>query len=641
MPGTLGSVGDSLHDAFVQEVQEYEETYREQLTPYFQDGVRYQQMYFALKEDERLPHEEWRSSISSNAPFSSVETAVSAESSILNSIDPPVQAEGVSGEDEISARGIERLIDFRLRRMRWRLKQDAIIRDTAIQGMCWPKLTWKRDASYTRVEITPEQYDHWLHQISQAVMAGAPPPPGDEIEFEAWRQMVEQAGMPPVPAIPQGGVREIIHFNGSWVDLVPNSAMRWDPGIGETDDQECIIQRIVKPRDWILDRAGPEAHKPYDIQQVMEGLMFSAEQNRFTAWEEEVAAMLGIEITPYSHPRSNDWCELWEVWRRGHQYPFAQILNRQAVINKMPDEHPLDHGLYPFFPMRDTPMPGGNMMLGLSMFMPNEGHYEEYDKLMNLRLDALTLAVLPILGRMAGVHMKDADKFWTPGMILDMAHPEGLKQVTMFPAGLAEALRQIAEIRVNIDDAQSTTQAVRGSASGGRVTATEVERRLTQSLDRMKQRVIRHEEELTPMVRMMLMLEYQYGDPEVAVTVSGREIGRNAVMHIQRDRFLSMMEADWKFVGATKATSREMTAQQLRELYQVLMTTQMLLPQEARALAKDLIDLTRGKGGGKYITEQGTQFLVQQWMAAMMAGNQANEDAERDANREREAAAVA
>lgn len=639
MPGSMGYVGDDLHDSFVKESTEYEDTYRNQLTPYFQDGVRYQQMYFALKEDERLPHEGWRSSLSSNVPFSSVETAVSAESNILNSSDPPVQVEGVSGEDEITARGIERLIDFRLRRMSWRLKQDQIIRETAIQGMSWPKLVWKRDSTYTRLEVTPEQYDHWLFQISQAVQAGAPPPPGDEIEFEQWRQLVESAGLPPVPAIPIGGMREIMHHNGSWVDQVPTSAMRWDPGIGETNDQECIIQRFVKPRDWILDRAGPGDNKPYDMRQVMEGMMHNADQNRFTTWEEEIAAMLGIEMTPYSHPRSNDWCEVWEVWRRGHQFPYAQILNRYAVITKNPDEHPLDHGLYPYFPMRDTPI--SNMMLGLSMFMPNEGHYEEYDKLMNLRLDALTLAVLPILGRMAGIQMKEADKFWTPGMILDMQHPEGLKQVTMFPAGLSDALRQIAELRVNIDDSQATTASVRGGQSQGRVTATEVERKLTQSLNRMTQRVIRHEEELTPMVRMMLMLEYQYGDPEVAVTVSGREIGRNAVMTIQRDKFLSMMEADWKFCGATKATARELTAQQLRELYQVLMTTQMLLPPEARALAKDLIDLTRGKGGGKYITEQGTQFLVQQWQAQMQGERTAEEDAEGDANRQREAEARA
>ena len=110
-------------------------------------------------------------------------------------------------------------------------------------------------------------------------------------------------------------------------------------------------------------------------------------------------------------------------------------------------------------------------------------------------------------------------------------------------------------------------------------------------------------------------------------------------MTIQRHKFLSMMEADWKFCGATKAVSREMTAQQLRELYQVLMGTQMLLPGEARALAKDLIDLTRGKGGGKYITEQGTQFLIQQWMGAMQGEQAAEEEAGGDADRAREAEA--
>ena len=277
-------------------------------------------------------------------------------------------------------------------------------------------------------------------------------------------------------------------------------------------------------------------------------------------FERDVAEMLGITNSE-SDPAYDDAVELWECWRPnapdGARY--CVILNRKTIINKDPTQLPYWHGQIPFIPIRNVSVPGH--LLGISEIQEPEKLYYEMNALRNLRLDAVTLAVLPMFLKMREVGIADFQRHMKPGGIIEAGRADALQQLTKFGSDIGNAFRELDTIKADIDETNATPSHLRGSPSTvGRVSATEAERRFSQSLTRQKQRVLRIEDELQPMVRQMLFLWYQFGDPVVRVAAGD---GQDSIAEVERDRFFEALELDFRFRGASKALNKDLLSQQL------------------------------------------------------------------------------
>ena len=628
MPAGIGYFGEDAHDAIVREIELREAFYREQLAPKFRQMVRWWKLYLADKEDKRGEHEKWRANVFVPYPYSGVETMVASVTDIINASDPVVQAEGVGQEDERRARSIERVIDYTLRRNSWTKTQDLLYRAMGVQGTTIPKLIWMNRSRQTFVHPTQDEIARFNAAVQQAQQAGLGSPPEDPGMFEEWRQWVnlQVATIQPgplaapvqlvIPPAPIPGPREIIEYRGPWIDRTQIYDLRFDPQIENMQEQDLVIHRMVKTRQWVLDRASADPCCQFDARQVGDALQRTAE-GRFTDFERDVAEMLGITNSE-SDPAYDDAVELWECWRPnapdGARY--CVILNRKTIINKDPTQLPYWHGQIPFIPIRNVSVPGH--LLGISEIQEPEKLYYEMNALRNLRLDAVTLAVLPMFLKMREVGIADFQRHMKPGGIIEAGRADALQQLTKFGSDIGNAFRELDTIKADIDETNATPSHLRGSPSTvGRVSATEAERRFSQSLTRQKQRVLRIEDELQPMVRQMLFLWYQFGDPVVRVAAGD---GQDSIAEVERDRFFEALELDFRFRGASKALNKDLLSQQLMTFLRD--NRGDLTPRERRNLMRRIYETMGQKGGAEIISEEGTMTLegvFQQQMAAAQA----------------------
>lgn len=612
-------MGDESHDLLVREVQEIEQFYAGQLETPYRNMLRYHRLYLADRDDKRKPHEKWRANTVIPYAYSGTETKVAALSDIFHSADPPVQAEGIGGEDEQRARKIERLYSYQLEKNSWPLNLDMQLRQTVIQGTAAWKLIHVDRSRMVRMHSTPEQVQAFLKSIDEAVTAGAPPPPATEDlgAFDEWRTNVNLAKygeVPERPWVPMPGepdyeFRRVTEYRGPWFEPVSMFDLRFDPMIEDLQSQPIIIHRIVKPGRWLDQRTGPGPDKIFDPGQVEAG-MSGYDGRRFSDFEEQIAGWLGISRFNGEDPIYRQGVELWEVWRPGTDAPYCVVLNRKAIINKRPDVHPYWHGMHPFVFTRNTPLRG--RALGLSDFQQTEKLYHHLNAFHDLLMDATLLAVLPMFAKLRDVGVPELQRFLRPGGILEIANPDGIKAVTKFDAGLQHAFGAIAGLKDNVDESNATQPNVRGSVSTiGRVSATEAQGRLNQALMRQKQHVIRLESELTPLARMSMMLWHQFEPAEMTMRVGGDDTVKNPFVDYSPEDFMWALDMDFRFRGATKALNRDLTAQQLKDVLVNASNLQLLLPQEGRKIITKILETLGHKGVAAIITAAGDAEIKQ------------------------------
>lgn len=599
--------GEEQHDRIVHQIGEQELFYRQQLQPKFQQMVRWWKLYLADRDDKRGEHEKWRANVFVPYPYSGVETVVASVSDIMNSADPVIQAEGVGLDDEKKARAIERIIDYTLRKNSWAKTQDQLFRSMCVQGTTIPKLIWTKRSRVSFEHPTQQEIEAFRQAVAQAVAAGAPPPPDDPQQFEVWRQAVMQQGVPvAIPDLPIPHECEYIEYRGPAIDHPQIYDLRFDPQIADMQDQELVIHRMVKTEKWLLERSGNQAWQPFDLGQVQEGLG-RTQDGRFSQFEQEIADMLGItngEMDPL-HEKA---VELWECWRPNEPEPYCVILNRKVIINKAPTQMPYWHGKIPFLPIRNVCVPGH--LLGISELQQPERLYYEMNSLRNLRLDAVTLAVLPAFLKQREVGLPEMQRYLKPGGIIESSRADALQQLTKFGSDIGNAFHELDTIKGDIDETNATPSLLRGSPSTvSRVSATETERRFNQALTRQKQRVLRIEDELQPLVPQLLMLWYQFGDPMIRVQAGGGD--PDALAELPRETFLEAVEMDFRFRGATKALNKDLQIQQLMGFLRD--NKEDMIPRERRAMMRRIYETTGQNQGAEIVSDQGTEMLQQQF----------------------------
>ena len=601
-PAGMGGVGDELHGDYIKWVVRQYEYQTEALTEPFRKMVDWHRLYLAKKTDTRKKHEKWRANVFVPYPYSGAETAVASVYDILNSADPIIQVENVSADKVQQAQDIERTLDYTFRRNRWGKASAQLLRSCAIQGTTIPKLTWADRVSSVQMRPGREDVQRYQIAVKSGEQATGMPVPLDLDEYDEWVEMVKAStkGALIIPDMPLPGKKDIVQYSGPYINRTPIFHLRFDPNISDIEDHYVIIQREVKPLDWVLDRAiGPNAI--FDLEQVQQAGS-SPDGKIMDEWEEEVAEMMGIEPASERDPIFEDNCELLEVWAPNRDFCYGIVMNRKAVINHDPRFSPYDHGTFAYHPIHNIPVEGS--MLGIGELQETEALYHEINTMRNLGLDATLLDVMPIFTKVKEVGLTDLQRTIKPGLILDVSNPNGLSQLTKSNPGLANHFRQLFESKQDIDETNATSSLVRGGNSTvGRVSATESERRYTSAQTRMKLKVAVMEEELMPMVKQMLMLWHQFGTKQLEQVAGG-----NPLKDIPAETFLNGIEMDFRFRGASKALNGDMQVQQLTTFFQAF--GERMTAGEIRELMTRVLEAAKVKGVDSIVTSDGTKKLT-------------------------------
>ena len=619
----LGAIDSQPHRLAIERVVEEEQFYRDQLSPLFRTMVKNWKLYLGDREDLRLPHEkDWRANVHVPWPYSSVETQVATVSDIIFSNDPPISPDPVGLEDEEIDTKVGRLLDYSMRRMRFRSKFDVSARESAIQSTSVRKALWIDKRVPFQQFPTEEEKDNFDKAVLEAAERGAGAPPNDVDELMIWVDLVNEAGdFGQIPEPPTPGPKEFIQQRGPGWEETPLFDLRFDPMIQDWTDFPIIIQRMVKPSIWVQKRTGDAADFPFDPVNVAAGMaMDQGEDQRFSEWELEIADMLGIHRGVMDEPRFRKMVEIWEVWRPGEQYPYQIVLNRKAVINKFPTEMPYWHHQHPYHPLRNVLLPG--KALGLAEMTQMRPLFIEMDTLRNLRIDSITMAILPILLRLKDLGLPEQLRRLIPGMILDVSRIDGIKSLSDNIRIPPEAFREEDIQKRDVDETQGTQDIVRGSSAPfSRTTATEITNRLDRALGRQKQRVMRIEDELSPTVPQWLMLMNQFAPAEWKVRTGGRDPSKNPFQRYSRADFWEGLQQDFRFRGATNSINRELQGQQLQELFaRALASPQpVLAPTEARNMLKRIFQTFNQRGMNQIFTPEGDQFVNAQSQLMMQA----------------------
>src|SRR5574341_477301 len=319
MPEGVGYFGDDQHDKIVRQIDEQERYLLEQLTPRFQNVVRWMRLFLADRDDPRGPDEKWRANVFVPYPYSGVETRVAVLSDIFNSADPIIQAEAVGDEDLEGANKIERLLNYQLRRIKWRKRILNGLRMMAIQGTEFFKVRWVTKAHQITVYSDPSQIEDFTKAMLDAMVAtgvqnreDVPDPTGDPEGFEVWRQMVNSSGQK-VPEPPYSGKRWIKRYARPSVDRVPLFDLRFDPLVDELEEQPIVIHRMVKPLRWLLSQTGDRPDQPYDpvaVARTMEATKATNTQ-RLSDQDQRIAEIMG---TPRSRRPTPSTGTRWRSW---------------------------------------------------------------------------------------------------------------------------------------------------------------------------------------------------------------------------------------------------------------------------------------------------------------------------------------
>lgn len=626
--------GESKHDKIVEELKEQEKYYRRVLQAPFNQMTEFWRIYFGDRDDPRLPWEKkWRPNIHSPIPYRSVETMVAAVADIIESIDPMIQPEGIGLEDEPDADAISRALSYCTNRMRFPTALDVSLREMGVQGSAFRKSVWANKVTRVYFQPTEKDQNDFNESILLAIQKGAPPPPfpdEDPEAFDMWRELVLEAGYGSVPPAPVPGYRDVVRYRGPAWAHVHIGDLRFDPMIGHIQAQHRVYHRLVKPNSWIRARAGKDDRLPYDPKQVESAITKDStgegeggNDHRLNDWQQEQANLMGIHMSPDDDPLYENKSEIWEVYEPGAKLPYKVVLNRQAIINKTPWKMPFEHQEIPIQAIRNVLVPG--QLLGLTEFKQCLPLFEEVDKLRNLRLEAVTLAVLPILMRQQGVNIPDALKQYRPGYIYTVSNTKGIGTLNEHIKVPEAIFRELPELIAEIDDVLATQDVVRGaSAPYSRTTAYEVKSRTERALTRQKQRVKRISAEISEAVPQWLSLCAQFADDNWKIHVSG---AKSAWLKYSPQGFRDAIEKDYRFRGAEQALNRELKAQMLMDFFAHATAGRVpsLAPHESRAALKRAWAALGEKGGSTVFTQEGEQYVQALSQMALMPPEQPGE----------------
>jgi hypothetical protein len=635
----LGRVGDEKHDNLVKKIYQQDQWAADKLRPYFRQMVRNWHIFFGdMREfDWRQQHEKsWRAFIFPGWPYSSVSSQVAVMSEILTSQTPIIQPDAVGTEDEEGQEKMQALFDHILRKNRFRSKLDVTLMESGVQGMAVRKAVWKKRSMRLFYQATEEEQVAFDKSVVEAMQRGAPPAPplglagadpgqvdmdgnplgptasSDLTDFLLWRDLVNTAGTyGRIPEPPISGIREAVQFMGPGWEHVSVFNLRWDPFVDELQDFPFIHQLSVKPMAWVKARTGPGPEFPYDPEQVEAAVgSFASGEDRLNEYQKELAQLMGLAPDAAGgedDPRYKNRVLVREVWRKGEEHPYLVILNDRAVVNKK-TTWPYEHQLYPYGFIRNVLLPGAS--IGLAEMTLNLPMYREFALLRSLRIDAVTMAVIPILLRMKEVGMPDIMRRLVPGAVLDVIRTDGIRSLNEHIRVPESIFKEIDDIKFETDEVAGTGPMVRGQgARFSRTTAREIERTTERALARQKQRVARIEDDLSEFPQQWAALCYQFAPAEWRIRVTGENPGRDPYQSYSKLDFIEAIESDYRFRGATDAIDKEHRAQVLGELYSRAAQAKTTSPTELRAILRRIFETWGEKGVHKIFTKEGDAYV--------------------------------
>jgi hypothetical protein len=606
----LGGFRDPRNGEAARRVWEWETWLRSALTDYFSEAVEHQKIYLSQRKDHRKPWEKkWRAHTLQPYGWIICEAKTSVVSDIINAADPLMQVSGHGDEDLDTARRAERMVDFDLTQNRWRLFSQQVLREASYLGTSAFKVTWRED--YSKVLDLDVAAEKQFSEFRRLMKAGAGMDvPKDPVEYEQWRAERIEEGYADLPDHPGRRVLDVNTFRGPSFDRVSLFDLRFNPMIEDWSQQPMIIQRIVKPKKWVLDRAGDDPRLPFDKESVQWAINALPEQ-RFQQWELEQAAMLGLSAATAGHPFStNELCELWEVFDfEDEEAPYKVILNRVALINKDPRGMPYGHGECPIHLFRNIPHPG--IALGMSEIKAPKKLFYELWTLRDLRLDSVTLQALPVFQKLNEMGVTEISKILEPGRSIPVSRLDAIKRLELGSVH-PDVWREIEALKQEIDDSTSVYTSVRGQpATINRVSASESSQRSSSALTRLKTAATVFEEETRRAIRQALYLRYQNTAPEELIQLGGP--GTDEYMTVSKENLADALKYDFDFRGPSLVINKEMQAQQMMQWFS---TFGQFLPQHRQLyVAREAWDIIGLRGRDKILPDSDILAAQQAAMA--------------------------
>jgi hypothetical protein len=224
--------------------------YFEMLTPKWDDTVRFMKLYLGQHVDKRDENEKrWRANIHIPKPFINTEAKVAVIADIMGSVDPPIQAEGVGGEDA-GGSNIEKMLAYQMRRNRWRKKTPGFLRLVGVQGTEFFQLRYGERSSIFDYMPNQSEVDAFQEALMQAVAVSGLEPPdpiADPAGFAVWRDTINKSGRlkSPVPEPPIAGKKLVRQYRGPVMERLSTFDVLLDPAVDEIQEQEAVFHRLV------------------------------------------------------------------------------------------------------------------------------------------------------------------------------------------------------------------------------------------------------------------------------------------------------------------------------------------------------------------------------------------------------------
>lgn len=600
----LGGHRDPRNGEAARRVWEWETWQRGSLTDYFSEAIEDQKIYLSNRPDHRKPWEKkWRAHTLQPYGWVIVESKAQVVADIINAADPLMQVNAAGDAELDVARRAERLVHKDLTSNRWRLKSEQFVREAAYLGMTGGKVTWRHDTSKVLdLDVAmEEQFKAWR----TIMKSQGEDPPKDPAEYDEWRLEATERGIP-APPHPGRRVLDVERFKGPSIDRVSLFDLRFDPMIEDWANQRMVIQRIVKPKKWFLDRAGDDPRLPFD-KETVEWAIESLPEQRFQQWELEQASMLSLSSSAGGYPYNyRDLAEAWECFdMEDEEAPYKVILNRVALINKDPRGMPYGHGECPIHLIRNTPHPG--TAIGLSEIKAPRKLFYELWALRDLRLDSVTLQALPIFEKLQELGISEVSKILQPGKTIPVSRMDSIRKLDLGSVH-PDVWREIGELKQEIDDATSVYTHVRGQpATVNRVSASESGQRHSSALVRLKGAATRFEEEMRGAIRQMLYLRYQNTPEGELVELGGP--GADAFRTINKEQLAEAIKYDFDFRGPSQVMDKAMMAQQLMQWFE---TFGQFLPQHRQLyVAREAYELIGLRGRDNILPDEDLQAAQQ------------------------------
>lgn len=626
--------------AFVDAVVERFRFYRDQRLDIVRDSLEMWDLYLTKTREFRLKGEEWRANLGLPDAYANIEAKVANTVSIMLSADPVVQPEGVHDMYREEASSVEKLLDYAYRKNQFSKWLSKLVRQRGVVGTAFFKLTWGRNQHTFTFSRDPKAVARFQKALDDILMnaPGVPPPPGhivpqpgfdpqgmpilpeppppytgwmtDPAAFEEWRQMVNMAGAAKVPAPPLDGPQTVVQYQGPKLHLLPLTSVYLDALNDDMTTQNFVVYRSVKPVMWLEQQVAEGRYDEAAVAHAMMGWDGMVREQE----ESDLAAKMGVieSNDAAADPYYRKSVELLEVWQPGSEMPYALILNQKALINLKPTEMPFLHGEVAVGAARSTVVPGH--FYGISDLKPARDLFWEKRKLRNLRVDAVTLNVLPAFTKLREVGLPEMMHKIRPGALIPVSRPDAISSLIRDPLP-GEAYQEPRELDADIQDSMGVYASTKGApAQIGRVTGTEFQGRENRAQIRFKLDSIFLEEDLHPINRQMIALFAQFGDDPLRVKIGGQP---DPLLTIDRTSLVEALEMQWRFRGPNKAINRDMQVQQ------ILMWTKafgaVLTPTEMRLAARLVLDLEDIRGASDLVSDEGTQAKQAEYDAAQQA----------------------